>query len=201
MNHKYARWIVILQELNLQFPSPKKKALILAEFIIDLPLESQGSLVNDSFPIEHLFIISIDYRLYGDILLFLQTHNFHLNCSCDDRWCIRHHTLHYLLIGDVLYRHGVDTILCHYLEIDEFKQVLNDCHSRAYVCHLSGMAMAQNILFPGYFWPTLFHDCIGVIKRCEQCQLYTHKYRTLPSPLHPVIAIGPLCKWNTNFIT
>ena len=41
MNHKYARWVVISQEFDLQFASPKdKKALILVEFIADLPSDS-----------------------------------------------------------------------------------------------------------------------------------------------------------------
>ena len=72
MNPKYARWIVILQEYDLQFCSPKrKKALALVEFITDLLGDSKGSPVNDSLLDEHLFFAAIDDPWYGDILLLL----------------------------------------------------------------------------------------------------------------------------------
>ena len=49
MNHKYTRWMVILQEFYLQFNTPKsKKSLILIEFIMDLPKNTQASLLMRS---------------------------------------------------------------------------------------------------------------------------------------------------------
>jgi hypothetical protein len=71
---------------------------------------------------------------------------------------------HYLLIGDILYRRGVDTILHRCLTIDEVDRVLNDCHSGACGGHISSISTAQKIIRAGYFWPTLFHDCIHAMK-------------------------------------
>lgn len=38
----------------------EKKALVLPEFIMDLPIDNQGSLVNEALPEEHLFLVSTD---------------------------------------------------------------------------------------------------------------------------------------------
>jgi hypothetical protein len=121
--------------------------------------------------------------------------------SRDDRRRIRHQAPRYLLIGDILYRRGIDTILRRCVTIDEVDKVLNDCHSGACGGHLSGIATAQKIIRAGYFWPTLFHDCIHAMRRCEQCQLYANKARAPPALLHPVITAGPFCKWGIDFMT
>jgi hypothetical protein len=107
----------------------------------------------------------------------------------------------YLLIGDILYRRGVDTILRRCLTIDEADKVLNDCHSDACGGHLSGISTMQKIIQAGYFWPTLFHDCIHAVKRSKQCHLYANKARAPPALLHPVIIAGPFCKWGIDFMT
>jgi hypothetical protein len=132
----------------------------------------------------------------ADLLVYLRTQKFGQHLSRDDRQRIRHQAPRYLLIGDILYRRGIDTILRRCLTIDEADRVLNDCHSGACGGHLSGIATAQKIIRAGYFWPTLFHDCIHAMRRCEQCQLYANKSHTPPALLHPATYImavpGPL---------
>jgi hypothetical protein len=63
-----------------------------------------------------------------------------------------HQAPHYLLIGDILYRRGVNTILPRCLTIDEADRVLNDFHN-AHACggHLSGMSTTQKIIQPRLF--------------------------------------------------
>jgi hypothetical protein len=63
------------------------------------------------------------------------------------------------------------------------------------------MSTAQKIIRASYFWPTLFHDCIHAVKRCDKCQLYANKARAPPALLHPVITVGPFCKWGIDFMT
>jgi hypothetical protein len=66
---------------------------------------------------------------------------------------------------------------------------------------MSGYATAQKILCAGYFWPSLFHDCIIVVQKCHACQTYNHKIRSHPAPLHPVVSVGPFAKWGIDFMT
>jgi hypothetical protein len=144
---KYSKWIVILQEFDLEFAKSKaKKSLVFAELICDLPHADEDTEPSDSLPDESLFLISTSDPWYGDILLYLQTQRFQPDISHEERRHIRHHSKRYLIIGDTLYRHGIDTILRRCLTHDEAERVLNDCHLGACGGHLSGMATTQKIL-------------------------------------------------------
>ena len=71
---KYNKWIVILQEFDLEFVSAKsKKSLIFAELISDFPSEAEESVCEDTFVDEHIFLISTADPWYGDIIVYLQT--------------------------------------------------------------------------------------------------------------------------------
>jgi hypothetical protein len=91
VNDKFSQWIIILQEYDLEFSTPKsKKALVLAEIVTTLPSDTTSAPVNTDFPDEHLFYITSDDPWYGDLLIYLQTQNFGNHLSRDD-----HHRIHH----------------------------------------------------------------------------------------------------------
>ena len=54
---KYNKWIVILQEFDLEFVSAKsKKSLIFAELISDFLSEDKDLVCEDTFVDEHIFL-------------------------------------------------------------------------------------------------------------------------------------------------
>lgn len=111
------------------------------------------------------------------------------------RMKIRFQSQQYNIIGDTLYRCGVDSVFQHCLTHKEAENILNDCHSRACGGHIFGYATAQKIMHASYFWPSLFKDCIYVV------QIFAHKMCTPPAPLHSIIVVGPFTKWGIDFIT
>ena len=121
--------------------------------------------------------------------------------SKDEHRKLRHLAKNYVIIGDTLYQHGFNSILRRCLTLEEADSVLNDCHSGACGGHLSGLATAQRFLRAGYFWPSLFKDCVEAVKRCHPCQIFTRKMRAHPAPLFPVVTIGPFTKWGIDFTT
>jgi hypothetical protein len=77
VNRKIVRWVVILQEYDLEFSKPKsKKALVLTELVTALPSDTTSAPVNTDFLDEHLFYITSDDPWYGDLLVYLPTQNF-----------------------------------------------------------------------------------------------------------------------------
>jgi hypothetical protein len=69
INEKFSRWIVILQEYDLEFSTPKsRKALVLAEPVTTLPSDTTSTPINTDFPNEHLFYITSDDPWYSDLL-------------------------------------------------------------------------------------------------------------------------------------
>jgi hypothetical protein len=144
---KYNKWIVILQEFDLDFASAKsKKSLVFAELISDFPRLDEDVIHVDSFADEHIFLVSSSDPWYGDIVLYLQTLKFPQHLSRDDRRRVRYQAKNYLIVGDTLYHRGIDNILHHCLTHEEVESVLNDFHSGACGGHLSGLATTQKIL-------------------------------------------------------
>lgn len=47
--------------------------MVLVEFIIDLLLDTKDPLVNDSFPVENLFVILSENPWYNGILTYVYT--------------------------------------------------------------------------------------------------------------------------------
>jgi hypothetical protein len=60
---------------------------------------------------------------------------------------------------------------------------------------------AQKILRTGYFWPSLFNDCIIVVQKCHACQTYNKKIWSHLAPLHLVVSVGHFAKWGIDFMT
>jgi hypothetical protein len=103
VNEKFSRWIVILQEYDLDLSTPKsKKALVLAKLVTTLPSDTTSTPINPDFLNEHLFYITSDDPWYGDLLVYLRIQNFGNHLSRDDLHRIRHQPPRYLLIGDIL---------------------------------------------------------------------------------------------------
>jgi hypothetical protein len=83
---KISRWMVILQEFDLDFVAAKsKKSLVFAELISELPVES-GDVVPEESPIRgDMFLIESSDPWYGDILIYLQTLKCPTSASHDER--------------------------------------------------------------------------------------------------------------------
>ena len=78
--------------------------------------------------------------------------------------------------------------------------MLNDFHGGVCGGHLSGLSISQKILRAGYFWSSIFKDCVDVVKRWHPCQVFAHNMHLKPSLLHPIITAGPFTKWGLDFM-
>jgi hypothetical protein len=69
---KYSKWIVILQEFDLEFVKSKaKKYLVFVELICEFQHVDEDTEPRDSLPDETLFLISTFDPWYGDTLIYL----------------------------------------------------------------------------------------------------------------------------------
>ena len=74
---KYSKWIVILQEFDLEFiKSKSKKSLVLAKLLCDLPSDSTATTSKPSIFDDSLFLIGSSDPWYGDFIIYLQTQTF-----------------------------------------------------------------------------------------------------------------------------
>ena len=126
----------------------------------DFPCTNIETMEEQPIADESLFLISTIDPWYGDIIVYLQTQSFRLELSWSQRRKIRFQSQQYHIVGDTLYRRGANSIFRHCLTLNEVENFLNDCHSGACGGHMSGNATTQKILRAGYFWPSLFKECI-----------------------------------------
>jgi hypothetical protein len=91
IGEKISRWIVILQEFDLDFVLAKsKKSLVFVELISELPIES-GDVIPDKSSIKgDMFLIASSDPWYGHIPVYLQTLKCPTFASHDERRRIRH---------------------------------------------------------------------------------------------------------------
>jgi hypothetical protein len=85
IDEKNSRWIVLLQEFDLDFVSKKyKKSLVFMELISELPVES-GDIFPKESPIDEdlLLIASLD-PWYGYILVYIHNFKFLVSSSHDE---------------------------------------------------------------------------------------------------------------------
>ena len=69
---KYSRWIVILQEFDLEFSkATSNKSLVFTKLMCDIPYALIESEPNDSFLYEFMFLISTTDPWYGDFLIYI----------------------------------------------------------------------------------------------------------------------------------
>jgi hypothetical protein len=65
---------------------------------------------KDSLPNESFFLISFDDIWYGDIIIYIQTQNFQPGRFSTDCRRIWYQARQYIILGDTLYRHCIDSI-------------------------------------------------------------------------------------------
>lgn len=93
---KYSKWIVILQEFDLEFITTKsKKSLVFVELMTNLPQVNHELITHDSLLDESLFPIDSSDSCYGYILIYLQTQNYQPQLLKDnvDAFTIKHATI------------------------------------------------------------------------------------------------------------
>ena len=86
---KYSKWIVILQEFDLEFKKSKSnKSLVFAELMCDFPSTDTETVAEHPIADESLFFISTIDPSYGDIIIYLQTQTFRPELSRSQRQTI-----------------------------------------------------------------------------------------------------------------
>ena len=71
---KYSKWIVILQEFDLEFVNAKaKKSLTIAELVSELQKNKEETIEEESWEYIHLFLISTTNPWYVTLIIYLHT--------------------------------------------------------------------------------------------------------------------------------
>ncbi|GAV81598.1 rve domain-containing protein [Cephalotus follicularis] len=82
----------------------------------------------------------------------------------------------------------------------ETDYALREVHERVCGNHTGGRILSQKLLRRGYFWPTMHHDSIDLVRKCDKCQRNANISRRPPQPLTSIMAPWPFAQWGMDFI-
>ena len=70
---RITRWLLLLQEFNITIIDKPGKENMVADFLSRLTHNDDNVIVDDTFPHEHLFAVSIKVPWFADIANYLVT--------------------------------------------------------------------------------------------------------------------------------
>ncbi|XP_039054461.1 uncharacterized protein LOC120196812, partial [Hibiscus syriacus] len=137
---------------------------------------------------------------YYDILQYIKNQSYPPNASEIDKRTLRRMVAGYFLDGEIIYRRSNDQMLLRCLNTSEARNVIKEVHSGICGTHANGLSMARKIMRYGYYWATMYTDCIHYAKKCHKCQIYADKIHVPPSHLHVMTAPWPFSMWGIDVI-
>ena len=194
------RWIILLQEFNLQIQDKKGVENVVADHLSRLVIshDSHGLPIND-FPEESLMSIEVA-PWYSHIANFLVTGEVPSEWSAQDK---RHFfaKIHaYYWEEPFLFKYCADQIIRKCVPEQEQSGILSHCHDNACGCHFASQKTAMKVIQSGFWWPSLFKDAHSMCKGCDRCQRLGKLTRRNIMPLNPILIVDVFDVWGIDFM-
>ncbi|RVW67665.1 Transposon Ty3-I Gag-Pol polyprotein [Vitis vinifera] len=195
------RWILLLQEFNLQIRDKKGVENVVADHLSRLVIahDSHGLPINDDFPEESLMSIEVA-PWYSHIANFLVTGEVPSEWSAQDK---RHFfaKIHaYYWEEPFLFKYCADQIIRKCVPEQEQSGILSHCHDSACGGHFASQKTAMKVIQSGFWWPSLFKDAHSMCKGCDRCQRLGKLTRRNMMPLNPILIVDVFDVWGIDFM-
>jgi hypothetical protein len=70
-NGRVTRWLLLLKEFNIAIKDQPNRENLIVDFLSRVPKTNDSLIVEDQFPDEHLFIVTIRMLWYVDVVNYL----------------------------------------------------------------------------------------------------------------------------------
>lgn len=121
------------------------------------------------------------------------------NPQVDDRK-LKVKALRFTLMGDDLYKRTIEDVLLLCLGPIEAMKVMAEVHEGICGAHRAGLNMRWTIHRYGYYWPTIYEDCIKYAQGCEACQKHASLRHIPVCDLNYMIKPWPFKSWAIDVI-
>ncbi|KAH9726990.1 hypothetical protein KPL70_008483 [Citrus sinensis] len=194
------RWILLLQEFNLEIRDKKGTENLVADHLSRLTTSEEAAPLKDDFPDEHLFVTQGMVPWYADIVNYLVTRTLPSDLTRAQKDKIKSDAKYYVWDDPYLWKHCSDQVIRRCVSEFEIPSILQFCHSYACGGHFGPKRTASKVLECGLFWPTLFRDSYMFCKSCESCQKtgnLSHRYQM---PLTLILVCEIFDVWGIDFM-
>ncbi|WJZ87618.1 hypothetical protein VitviT2T_006987 [Vitis vinifera] len=190
------RWILLLQEFNLQIQDKKGVENVVADHLSRLVIahDSHGLPINDDFPEESLMSIEVA-PWYSHIANYLVIGEVPSEWSAQDKRHFFSKIHAYYWEEPFLFKYCVDQIIRKCVPEQEQSRILSHCHDSACGGHFASQKTAMKVIQSGFWWPSLFKDAHSMCKGCDRCQRLGKLTRRNMMPLNPILIVDVFDVW------
>jgi hypothetical protein len=199
-NARVTRWLLLLQEFDITIVDRPGKENVVVDFLLRLHINDDNSLVDDSFPDEHLFAVSSHTPWYADIANYLVAGKVPPHLSPRERRKIIQKSARYSWIGGYLFYTGLDQEIRRCVRDDEVYDLLKACHDGPCGGHFADKRIGHKILRMGYYWPIIFQDAKKYVQACDSCQCMGQPNHMDDMPLQPQVVLETFERWAMDFV-
>ena len=150
-NGRVTRWLLLLQEFNITVIDRPGKENLVADFLSHIQHDSDTKPIDDTFPGEHLFAVSIQTPWFADIENYLATRKVPHHLTPYKKRCIIVQRFNYSWVDNDHFRTGPDLIIRICVQEDEMIDILQACYDGPCGGHFSDRRIAYKVLHFGYY--------------------------------------------------
>ncbi|RVW18370.1 Retrovirus-related Pol polyprotein from transposon 17.6 [Vitis vinifera] len=165
------RWILLLQEFDLQIKDKKGVENVVADHLSRLAIAHNSHVlpINDDFPEESLMLLE-KTPWYAHIANYLVTGEVPSEWKAQDRKHFFAKIHAYYWEEPFLFKYCADQIIRKCVPEEEQQGILSHCHENACGGHFASQKTAMKVLQSGFTWPSLFKDAHIMCRSCDRCQ-------------------------------
>jgi len=169
-NDRITRWLIFLQEFDITIKDRLGKENPVAKFLSRMPRPVDAEAVEDQFPDEHLFVVTVKTPWYVDVAKYLAVGKLPKHLTPNERKQIVHRSARFYWIGGYLFHTGVDMHIRRCIWENEIFDILKACHNGPCGRHFADRRTGHKVLQIGYYWPMIFKDAKKFVQACDNFQ-------------------------------
>ncbi|KAG7568068.1 Integrase catalytic core [Arabidopsis thaliana x Arabidopsis arenosa] len=212
------RWILLLQEFDLEIKDKKEIENGVADHLSRLRIENDIP-IDDSLPEEQL----LTFRLldashdtytkleeikglkevgpwYADYVNYLACGKEPPNLTSYVKKKFFMDINHFYWDEPYLYTLCKDKVCRRFVSEDEVEGILVHCHGSSYGGHFATFKTVAKVLQAGLWWPTMFMDAQGFILKCDSCQRKGNISRRNEMPQNLILEVEVFDVWGIDFM-
>ncbi|RVW29278.1 Transposon Tf2-12 polyprotein [Vitis vinifera] len=195
------RWILLLQEFDLQIKDKKGVENVVADHLSRLVIahNSHPLPINDDFPEESLMFL-VKTPWYAHIANYLVTGEIPSEWNAQDRKHFFAKIHSYYWEEPFLFKYCADQIIRKCVPEDEQQGILSHCHENACGGHFASQKTAMKVLQSGFTWPSLFKDAHIMCRNCDRCQRLGKLTKRNQMPMNPILIVELFDVWGIDFM-
>ncbi|RDY07932.1 Pro-Pol polyprotein, partial [Mucuna pruriens] len=195
------RWMLLLQEFNLEIRDRKGVDNAVADHLSCIKGKVDPVLIRDDFLDEQLLLVAHNQPWFADICNFHVASIFPPRASKYYKEKIQSDAKHYIWDDPYLWRCCNDRVIHRCIPNSEIRSVLHFCHSAPGGGHYGSTRTARKVLEYGFYWPTIFRDLYQFVSACEQCRKARMAIcRRNEMPSQPILFCKIFDVWGINFM-